>query len=228
MDFTLSSGMPEKPSLVICTPGHEFSWLWVHSWTHFLPKVLTDYQTYHCFSTGNNIYHVRNHCAQQAIRLLGDIGNLDYVLWIDSDNIFYYDWLQELRRVLDTMPEVSGVGAWYLAQTNVEGNGKVAACNIRDWVDYYTTIEQIEEADKKNELLEVDCLGFGFFLMRGSVFKGLGDHPFTPLISPSGIAWGDDASFLLKAKANGHRFFIHPKMQAPHIKSIPLPLEMAK
>lgn len=224
--------MPPPPTLVICTPGPEFSWLWVNSWTHFLPRVVQTCRVYNCFSTGNNIYHVRNQCAREAANLVEGVQNLDYVLWIDNDNLFHFDWFQEQLRILENMPEVAGVGAWYLAQTSVRGDSKIAACNIdtsgAEWVDRYVTHEQIQHADRNNELIEVDCLGFGFFLMRGNVLKDLGDHPFTPLISPGGVAWGDDASFLMKARAQGHRFFLHPKMHSEHIKSLPLPLEFYK
>jgi len=186
---------------------------------------MQDFYVRNCFSSGCNIYHVRNQCAAEAAKVEGGLDGLDYILWIDSDNMFSYEWFEELLGIMEARPEVSGVGAWYLSQMNIQGNGRVAACNIKDWKDEFLTVQQITAAG--DELIEVDCLGFGFMLMRPQVLKDVGPSPFTPLIAPDGTPMSDDAGLMLKAKAFGHRFFVHPKMQAPHLKTIPLPLGMA-
>src|SRR6185295_1573446 len=174
----------------------------------------------------HNIYTVRNHCVKN-IKAAAPLSDFKYIMWIDSDNMFYHQWFEELVNILDTRPEVSGVGAWYLVQSGMNGGGEVAAGNI-DMANGncdQTTVTQIGAAG--DSLIEVDFLGFGFFLMRSKVLEDVGDNPFNPLFDGTGGIQGDDVSFLQRAKAKGHRFFIHPKIQAPHLKLVPLNFESA-
>lgn len=210
-----------NPFIAICTPGPEFSWMWVDCWSRFLPKVMEHFSVVKCFANSHNIYTVRNHCLQQ-IKNAVDLEQVEYILWIDSDNLFDYSWLEEFKGIMDARPEVSGIGAWYLVQSGMDGGGEVAAGHIENWQCKQATIKHIQAA---TDLVEIDFVGMGFFLMRSSVLKDLGDNPFNPLIADGQVLQGDDVSFMLKAKERGHRFFLHPKVCAPHLKLIPLHYE---
>lgn len=187
------------------------------AWTQFLFQFLQSHSMCHVSAASNNIYTVRNRCIAEIRQTLGEPGP-DYILWLDSDNPVFFPQFLMLKQALIDHPEASGVGGWYYIQSGIPAGAEVAAGWTIDGVYKNTTLEEVNQS---KDLLEVDWIGFGFLLMRGSILKYLDAEPFVPV--PNGYSYHpDDTSFMIRAKAKGHRFFLHPKVHVQHLKMLPL------
>ncbi len=204
--------LPE-PNIAICLPGDNFSAHWVHQWTFFLAKMLEVTRLTIEFARSNNIYSVRNLCFADTLRDTKD-KRLDYVLWIDSDNLINFDKFLILKQALEEHPELAGIGGYYYVQSPTDPSGVAVAAGWFDG-DRHVTKAQIDDAI---DPIEVDYLGFGFLLMRGDVVRAMPKDPFTPVLDPVIGFHPDDSSFLITARKMGFRFAVHPDVYIPHLK----------
>lgn len=204
---------PEQPHIAICLPGDSFSAHWVHQWSFFLAKIMEVTRVSLQFARSNNIYSVRNHCMANTILHAKD-QRLDYVLWIDSDNLVNFDKYLLLVKALEEHPELAGIGGYYYIQSPTDPSGVAVAAGWFDG-DRHVTQAQIDDAI---DPIEIDYIGFGFLLMRGDVARAMPPLPFTPVLDPVLGFHPDDSSFLITARKMGFRFALHPDCQIPHLK----------
>ena len=110
------------------------------------------------------------------------------------------------------------VGGWYYMDTNP---ATVCAANYTDGKEEWIKFEEIQEAADKLSLIELTGqIGFGAVLMRWEVLEGTGQWPFSPTLDPqTGQYMGDDVSFIRRSLARGHRWFLHPEVYLPHLKT---------
>ena len=212
------------PMIAVCLPGGSFSAQWLIHWNSFFHQFLQHYTMLPCYASGCNLYEVRNRCIPQFDRLPPD-RPCDYLLWIDSDNLVTWAGFQFLMHAIQD-PKVSAVGGWYWHQ-DVLGDEppKVAGGSFDGRQKDGARLAEIEAAAAAGALLEVDYLGFGFLLMKAQIIHDLGATPFFPLLvqNEEGMGFmGDDVGFCYMAKSKGHRFFIHPWVQVPHLKLRPI------
>lgn len=119
-----------------------------------------------------------------------------HLLFLDSDMAFPAD---TLTRLLKHNKDV--VGATYARRQPSDGS---AVSKVPE--DFYTLHDS-------EELIEVDELPTGCMLIKRKVIEAM-DHPVFE------FGWnpvdrhviGEDLMFSRKAKANGHRFFVEPKL----------------
>lgn len=208
--FFLMTPVDTRPLLALCTPGYEFSWMFLNSYAMFLPRLLEQYQCCIECATSNNIYVVRNRCVSDVLTATAG-RKLDYVMFIDHDHIYDYDQFILLKKALDEHPELAGIGAWYYVQSGTAAGAEVAAGWLVD--DRHITTAEIAAATGP---IEVDYCGLGFMLMRGSAIQFEKD-PFNPVMH-DGSFHGDDVSFMVRAREHGLRFAIHPGVTVPHLK----------
>ena len=207
--------MPDKepPHIAVLLPGDSFSAHWVHQWSHFLAKLMNVSRVTLEFARSNNIYYVRNLLVKDTLRDTKD-SSLDYVLWVDSDNLITFDKFMILQKALEENPDLAGVGAYYYVQSPADPSGVSIAAGWFDG-DRHVTKTQIDDAI---DPIEIDYIGLGFLLMRGSVFRALPKEPFTPVLDPAVGFHPDDSSFLITARKMGFRFAVHPDVYVPHLK----------
>lgn len=204
----------KKNTLAICIPGQEFSAQWVHYWSALLPRLMHEYDITLCAATSNNIYMVRNFCVQSLMQQKPDV---DYVLWIDSDNLVTHTGVQMLMKEVSNGH--SAVGGWYFVQSGTSGQVDVAGGWFRQneaglWYDERPSLDKLMGED----LIEVGYMGFGCLLMKGDILRDLGNVPFRPGMRPNGQILCDDESFCNLAREHGHKFYLHPKVHVPHLK----------
>jgi hypothetical protein len=210
--------MSERQKLLICLPGEPFVAEWVNSFGALLVYLCAKFFVEVRFSTGNNIYLVRNVLAREAEKL-----KPDYVLWIDSDNppsLAGFDSLYVAMENQDNQ-DVSILGAWYYF-VNTAGEVKIAAGWHPATPENQITEEPISAA---TGLYEVGYIGLGFCLMRGQVFQDTAPAHFRPMDdnrSPDGFMT-DDAGFCELARLNGHKTYLHPAVRVEHLKVLKVP-----
>ena len=209
--------------IIFCLPGNNFSGRFLECWTR-----LIDY----CWQNGiqyavsrhasSNVYYVRNICLGGDVRrgvaqkpFNGAI-EYDYLMWIDSDQVFTP---QQFQRLLDHDQDiVSGV---YLM-----ANGHHLT-TVKEWDEEYfkehgsfqfLTLADIQD---KTELMPVSYTGFGFMLIKYGVFEALPYPWFQPITQKIGHMVdfaSEDVSFCQQASGAGYQIYIDPMVKVGHEK----------
>lgn len=205
----------EKPTLVVCLPGSEFSHSFLGAWTNLYAHLLRTFRVVHITMACSNQYTVRDKIV--ATVKAGNWG-AKYWLWIDSDNLLQPEGFDLLYQTLEMNPGVAGVGGWYLI--DVEPPVVCAAKANNDFTKVESfTLEEIKKAFLEKEILEVTGhMGFGSFLVRSEVMENAGEYAFSPIVREDGMYCGDDVSFFRRQIKSGYRFFLHPGVYLPHLK----------
>lgn len=217
---TLDRRIPRKKTLAVCTPGSPFDARWLAEWDAAYSWLLSRYSVYRAYATANNIYRVREACADAARAACGSVVP-DYVLWIDSDNPprkSSIEWLLAAMEGSEIQGErVDIVGGWYRMN---DARGVVAAGGMVKLLSEKQVIES-------RSLIECEAgIGFGLLLMRGSVMEGLGREAFWPqYVEGRKPALTDDWSWCHCARQAGFKIWLHPKAFVEHLKlnAVPAP-----
>jgi hypothetical protein len=140
----------------------------------------------------------------------------DYIMWIDSDQIFSFEQIQKL--ISYDKDIVSGI---YKTE-----NGQNFAC-VKDWdQEFYKKhgsfyFLQQEDCVNHRGLMEVDYNGMGFMLIKKGVFEKVPYPWFCQLKKQIGDLedyCSEDVAFCHLAKEAGFKIFIDPKMVVGHEK----------
>ena len=169
------------------------------------------------FQIGSLIYFSRNALAIRAQQM-----DADYVLWLDSDMIFYPDTLERLMRHMEHVDIVSGV---YFRRVSpytpvifddmtIDDEGK---CH---WTDY-------KDKDYPHDgLFEIGACGFGCVLMRTDVFLDV-QAKFGQMFSPIANV-GEDLSFCWRARQCGFKIYADPSIVLGHVGNMVITEEFYK
>lgn len=214
----------EIKSIAVLMPGSNFSNRWVAEMMDLYAHLLSRFHLRMSWAEGNNIYLTRENCLVQA---MGDPhGPPDYLLWLDSDNPPSREGFELLMAAIEASPEVSAVGGWYRFFNPMTRDVHIAA-GVRD--EEGTSCNLAEEQVLESEhLIEVEFIGFGFCLMRAQIVQDIGLYECfapLPLYPPRNErTWcTDDDGFFARARAAGHRVFVHPAVFINHEKRINVP-----
>jgi hypothetical protein len=212
--------------IVFCLPGSNFSNIFLTCWsdmllycvTHGIVPIISQAQS-------NNIYYVRQMCLGADVSRGKDQkpfnGQLeyDYIMWIDSDQIFKPDQLQTLiNRNKDI---VGGIYAHEGGQGFACGKIDLEFYKTNGYMEYYTP-DSIKEIEKiEDNLMEVDFTGFGFLLIKNGVYEKL-EYPWH---RPEWFEIGDnydftmeDVGFCINAKKAGFNIYVDPCVRVGHVK----------
>ena len=172
-------------TIIFCLPGKTFSNNFLLSWSEVLVKCYQNKIVPIIVNrTDSNVYYVRNKC------LCGDLTKgkkqplfnghkYDYIMWIDSDQVFKFsDLVSLINRDLDV---VSGI---YLMDP-----GKFYAV-VEDWnkeffikngyFNFLNKEDVINYKKEKKDLIEVSYCGLGFMLIKKNVIEKLEYPWFSP------------------------------------------------
>jgi len=199
--------MKEKLTIQICTPGNNFSADFIQGYIDIVlwgvrNKCIMGFN----FIRGANIYKLRDNLISLKGGPIFEGKEYDYVLWIDSDQVFNANCLQTL----------------------IDADKDIITALIRtdtpDRVEYAQNIngERLtpETLPDKEHPFEVDTAGFGFTLIKQGVYELL-EYPY------HGPEWTDkteytseDDGFAIKAKRAGFTLHAHPKVLVGHEKRV--------
>lgn len=213
--------------IALCLPGFEFSSVWVQHIMQLQAHLLKEeYEVGAAYSYTNNIYITRQVIGQA----LEKAPNLDYILWIDDDNIITVPNVVRLIDQLECHPEADAVSAWYwLAGEVIEGVRPSVGTFSESMEMQYLSMEELQQ----KELIPVHWAGLGCCLMRPSAMQKAGDRPFRPIPGHWDLGFtGDDISFFHRFHQNGGVMYCDPQVHVPHLKlrcvAPPIQVEKAK
>ena len=211
--------------LIICLPGNNFSGQWLDSFIPFYNWCIQNKITPILSRREScNIYYVRNMClggdsnaGENQKPWQGKV-DYDYMLWIDSDNIFSIDNFVKLYNMQKEI--ASGL---YLMQ-----DGKHYA-TVKDWNEDHFKKHGSFEFLTPSKLKEykqpfvVDYTGFGFILIKKGVFEKLKYPWFRPMWKQFGNVTEftmEDVSFCHLIKEQGINVWVHPEVIVKHEKKV--------
>jgi hypothetical protein len=160
----------------------------------------------------SDVYKMR-HIAFEYIKKLPRA--VDYVLWIDDDNLLTPAHFEMLLNDLETHPELAGVVGWCWIHPEARMScGAFDAWHSAISFDYHKVMEQ------DANLIPIDWSGFPIVLHRASVIEDIGPFPFRPILNDgwtTGMS-GEDTSFFERCGEKGLKFVCDRRVKVPHLK----------
>jgi hypothetical protein len=220
---------PRPKVIGACLPGRDFSMQWSMCWHVLQAEILGHgFGLWDTWAYCNNIYFTRMILHKQVMATLE---KLDFVLWIDSDNLIDWSTVAKMIDTLEAYPDVSMVAGWYYlsAEGSDLNDMPVAWASSGRWVDGHCSpfsFEELAEAEQAGGFLEADYSGFGCVLMRADALRLTGERPspFLPRFS-NAFEWGmsgDDVAFCLTLKERGGKILCDPRLRVEHLKRMPV------
>jgi hypothetical protein len=216
-----------RPSIGICMPGENFSSDWVSNWTNLFMSLLAGgYDPAPLFGYSSSVFVTR---SSLALEMIHSSVPIDYVLWIDDDQIVTPEMFRQLKQDLDEHPEADMVAGWSWVEGNaMRGIPPIVSCGrLRPG---YTTDPfdwgEMKRAAAAGSLLEAHYTGFPCVLMRHSLLTKAGVNPFAPLLGDE-MRWGmtgEDLAFCVHARERGGALIlVDPRVKVPHLKTSAIP-----
>ena len=216
-----------RVSIGICMPGESFSSAWVSNWTNlFMSLLASGYDPAPLFGYSSSVFVTR---ASLAFEMMHSAAPIDYILWIDDDNIVTPEMFQRLKRDLEEHPEADMVAGWSWVEPNaMTGTPAIISCG-RLKPNY--TVEpfdfgEIKRAAVADTLLEAQYTGFPCVLMRYGLLAKAGPNPFAAILGDE-LRWGmtgEDLAFCVHARERGGALIlVDAKVKVPHLKTAAIP-----
>ena len=157
------------------------------------------------FQMGSLIYTSRNNLALQAMQL-----ETDYVLWLDSDMVFYQDILVDMKNEMEEkgLDFLSGL---YFRRTPPFSPVLFDQLDIDE--DYNCTWTDFQDLPK--ELFKVGGCGFGAVLIKTDVLFDV-QCKYETMFTPVGNM-GEDLSFCWRARQCGYDIWCDPDIELGHV-----------
>lgn len=222
-----NDGAPaRRVSIGICMPGESFSSAWVSNWTNlFMSLLAAGYDPAPLFGYSSSVFVTR---SSMVLEMLHSPAPIDYVLWIDDDNIVLPEHFARLKKDLDGFPNADMVAGWCWTDPNLrQGVPPIVSCGrLRpDYTVLPFDASEMKKAAGENRLLEVGYTGFPVVLMRYGILAKAGANPFVPLCGES-LRWGmtgEDIAFCIHARERGGALIlVDPQVKVPHLKTAPI------
>lgn len=133
----------------------------------------------------------------------------DYILWIDSDQVFNGTQLGEL---LAADKDIICAAI----RTTDQLNGQEPKYAI--WKDGKRPT--VKEIDKYSEPLEVEAVGYGFTLVKKGVYEKI-PYPWHKPVDYTPFKYSsEDDAFSVRAREAGFKLYVHPAVRVGHTKTV--------
>lgn len=215
--------------IIFCLPGNQFSGNFLTCWTELVSYCMSKGINFALSQRSScNIYYVRNMCLGADVsrgknqKPFDGKVDYDYIMWIDSDQIFNP---QQFQKLLDHDKDI--VAGMY----RMENGTQYAVC--KEWDEKYfkknghfefLTPNDVETSElDKNGLLEVSYVGMGFMLVKNGVFESMKYPWFKPIMQKIGKAEDftmEDVTFCLNAQKLGFKVYVDTSIIVGHEKKL--------
>ena len=235
MNFSLDTKkINYKPSVVIAVAGHSYTPNFVFSWSKFTVSVANTQKINITYTNAYspNIYHCRNillggnNLAGTYQPPWGGKFNYDYIMFIDTDQVFETEDAYKLIDTMEANPKIDVLAGMYVMADNT------LSTVILDWdEDFFSehgrfdfkTPRQMQEIGKAspNGLVKAFYGGLGFSIFRKGVFDKLEYPWFEPITHKVGRGtdlMGEDVSLFWKLNQKGVDFWVDPFIYVGHEK----------
>ena len=205
--------------IIFCIPGNNFSNGFLKCWTELTVELHRRGFEYELLSQYvPNVYKVRT-LLLDGHRKHGQYQSpwqgkkdYDYIMWIDSDQIFKPD---DFFKLLEHDKDI--VSGLYLRKPRSDNLNDIPiefACFNEDGKKLYTN-------EVNGELIKVWSNGMGWMLIKKGVFEKIEYPWFGPIIEGLGFH-GEDVSFQLRAKDVGFDSYVDTSIIVGHEKEVVL------
>ena len=202
-----------KKKIKLVTVGSMYPMEWILSFWNTLVWANTNgYMLDFSFSKGSNIYKLRDSAIGAGSKTVFNGQDYDYILWIDSDQIFNGE---NLKACIEADKDV-------VSPMIMTEDGTFSASIMHD-KELAEGLRRLTEEDVKGkEPIEVDNLGFGFTLIKKGVYESINWPWHAPVLLANGDYSSEDHAFCKKAKENGFKLWVLPDQKVYHLKTVPL------
>jgi hypothetical protein len=210
--------MERRKLIAICVPGEMFSQKWMFHWTALLTQLppmgfdlmpVWAYTSCPAATRAALVIGVRELWAQIEV---------DYVLWLDHDNLVTPENVANLVSDVDVNPDALVAGwTWIDKEDGPEVSNGLHTPRL-------TNLPSLPRDMKVSKLVPRDYTGFPVVLHKPELLN-VCMFPFAPIPnehSRSG-ANGEDTSFCIRLKQAGKRILIDPAVYVPHLKTREVP-----
>jgi len=197
----------------VCVAGQTFSQAWMVHWTRLIttPALVHEYDVELGFAYSTNVYETRINMARDRLQ-----SELDFVLWLDDDQLVTPEQVLRLIDDIDAHPEFAMVAGWTQCGVDYHQTAEQLSCTLLGKENQLNTVEDLEDGP---DLQEVAFTGFPLVLMRWAMLNDLGAGAFKPYgETKSGMPRGEDVSFCLRAREAGYKIAVDRRVLVPHLK----------
>ena len=205
--------------IIFCIPGNSFSNRFLKCWTNLTKELHKRDIEYELLSQYiPNVYKVRSlllgadrkHGQYQAP--WQDKKDYDYIMWIDSDQVFEpNDFFKLLEHDKDI---VSGL---YLRKPQGDTLNDIPI----EFACFSAPSKGLFTNETNGELIEVFANGMGWMLVKKGVFEKTPFPWFGPIIT--GLDFnGEDVAFQMRAKDSGFNSYVDTSIIVGHEKEVVL------
>lgn len=190
-------------NLAICLPGYQYTGNFLVSFTKIIRYCFENNINFFVNQlNAANIYTLREIMTESV---LNKYPEYDYMLWIDSDQVFDEN---DLKMLLDLNVDIAS--GYYKTLTNF------LSCGY-----FEDKIKLIKEINSEEKSFEVDFVGFGFILIKKGVIEKM-DKPIFSMNYNTNLKEyeGEDINFCRNAKDKGFKIVVHSKCRVGHEKNL--------
>lgn len=209
-----------QKTMAVCLPGENFSGTYLSYLIENLCYLLPRFKVIPIIAYCSNVHITRGVMVDQ-VREISKSEPVDYVLWMDDDNLITAKHIERLITVLESYEHIDAVCGWCWINDRI--NHRYVTSNGTmddDGLCTHTPEETFIQAD--GDLIKIEFTGFPLVLMRTHVLE-VGKHPFAAIPKdrhPYG-ALSEDTSLWYRAKSQGLSLFVDRNCYVPHIKPQP-------
>lgn len=157
------------------------------------------------------VYDARNLLSQKAI----DEG-YDRILWLDSDMVFHQDLFYRLTEDLNNgYPIVCGIYFTRKGDVKPVLYSETGYEALNNGTGQYKTYSKVIEDYPKDDIFEVNAIGFAAVMMEVSILKDVFARYGAPFFPTPGF--GEDLSFCRRLNEMGVRMFCDSRIKVGHI-----------
>jgi hypothetical protein len=217
-------------NFIFCIPGRQFSGEFMMSFLELLSFISQNGGMFKVsLQYSSMVNYARCKCAGADVsrgKFQKPFNGIeyDYMMWIDSDIRFNNEMFQKLVEMNKDI-----ASGWY-AQPGGDASGGFYTPVVEKMEDEYFkqhgTYQFLttEELSKKEELIQVDYIGFGWVLIKQGVFEKIEYPWFAPKLLNIGEdiqdVCSEDVAFCHDAKNAGFQIWLDPTCRVGHEKTL--------
>lgn len=209
-------------NIAVCIPGEWYHASWIaENALALMCHLLARFKNVWPVMPQMSNVHMARHACFEYIKSCPQ--KVDYVLWIDDDNLVSPQAFETLLNDLECLPDLAGVVGWCWihpdARVSCGPFDERGACQSFDYekmmADPADLIPLYPQPGDKG-----GWSGFPLVLHRGSVIDDIGPFPFRAILNDewrTGMT-GEDVAFFMKANEAGLKFALDKRVKIPHLK----------
>jgi len=220
-----NGGGAKPPCIVLCLPGEDFSTAWVNHYTNVYTHLLKrGFSVMPLFGESSDAAATRGDMWRSIVSGEATDGvRVDYVLWLDDDNLLTGQQFEQLLCTLEANPGAGMVAGWCWCDRNGIKQGNELTPSFGAFAENQSTIPVSQQDALQPGFAEYDWTGFPVVLMRWALLEALKEvaWPFARIPSPRFRfgSMGEDVSFCHRVHMHtSYKILVDRSVKVHHLK----------